>query len=613
MSKNKLKQTQAQNKDGLSFRECALDVREEGEEGAKVKTVYLSASSETPVLSGVNMNGSWIRAYEILDHSEGSIDFSRMKDGLIVQDTHYGDQIGLIRSPIVAEKKLGGLTEFCSGDRAQEIAQDSMNGLRRNTSVGYIPEPASYKLEGEINGIPVVRCMRWTPYEVSFVNVPADTGVGVNREQDEELTETQKTVERSEKEKNMNPKQMAELLKRANEFGVADKLGAIVEANGEFADAMRVLNDVIINAQREEVKVLKTAKPDMPVAGRSLAPIEATSTQKKAEREYSVFKAIRGLAGDKGVDFGYEREVSEEMAIQRGKSASGLIIPFGALAKRAFTVAGTSSASVSTDLLAGEFIDLLRTQSVLGAAGVRFLTGLVGNVAIPKMTAGATGYWVAEAVDVTGSQPTLGQVTGTPHTCGVMVDISRKLLQQSTPSAEMLVRDEITQRLIRTIQIATFAGTGSDGQPSAITSAAGINDITVTTGTPTYAQLLDFIGQIMADNAMADNQKWIGTGEVWAKLAATATNGAGSPLALDAATNKLIGRDYLTTEDVPVNSLWFGDWSTVAVGVWGNGLDITVDPNTLSASGGLRLVGLQDVDIMVRNGQALSYDLAVTS
>jgi len=137
--------------------------------------------------------------------------------------------------------------------------------------------------------------------------------------------------------------------------------------------------------------------------------------------------------------------------------------------------------------------------------------------------------------------------------------------------------------------------------------------VSVTTGTPTYAELLGFIGAIMADNALSDNQKWIGTGEVWAKLAATATNGAGSPLALDAATNKLIGRDYLTTEDVPANSLWFGDWSTVNIGVWGNGLDITVDTATLSSSGGLRLVGLQDVDIMVRNGAALAYDLAVTS
>ena len=128
-------------------------------------------------------------------------------------------------------------------------------------------------------------------------------------------------------------------------------------------------------------------------------------------------------------------------------------------------MSGTSSATVATNLMDSEFIDLLRTRSILGGLGVRFLPGLVGNVAIPKMTAGATGYWVTEASAITGSEPTLGQVTGTPHTAGVMVDISRLLLNQSTPAAEMITRDELIERLARTIQIAVFAGTGSDGQP----------------------------------------------------------------------------------------------------------------------------------------------------
>jgi HK97 family phage major capsid protein len=506
---------------------------------------------------------------------------------------------------------MGGEVEFCSGERACEIAEDAANGLRKNSSVGYMVDPSSYRSEGELNGYPLVRAMRWTPYEGSFVNVPADTRVGVGREL--EVKQMPSVADGKQGERTMNPKQMAELAKRANENGVSDKLAGIMETAETFEAAERALNDAIIVSQRAQIQSLKVVAPAKvdPVAQRTVAPV--IDVPNKEMRQYSVMKALRAIGGDKSVDAGFEREVSEELAKQRGKSASGIIVPFSALGKRAFTVAGTSSASVSTDLMANDFIDLLRTQSVLGAAGVRFMTGLVGNVAIPKMTAGATGYWVAEAGDITGSQPTMGQVTGTPHTCGVLVDISRKLLQQSTPSAEMLVRDEIMERIIRTIQIATFAGTGADGQPSAITNATGINDVSVTTGTPTYAELLGFIGAIMADNAMADNQKWIGTGEVWAKLAATATNGAGSPLALDAATNKLIGRDFLTTEDVPANSLWFGNWNTVTVGVWGNGLDITADTATLSSSGGLRLVGLQDVDIMVRNGQALAYDLAVTS
>ena len=110
-----------------------------------------------------------------------------------------------------------------------------------------------------------------------------------------------------------------------------------------------------------------------------------------------------------------------------------------------------------------------------------FLPGLVGNVALPKMTTGATGYWVAEAEDVTGSTPVLGQVQGTPHTAGALVDISRTLLIQSTPSAEELVRNEIVERVMRTVQAALFVGSGSDGQP---TGVKGTGTSILSIGTP---------------------------------------------------------------------------------------------------------------------------------
>jgi HK97 family phage major capsid protein len=321
----------------------------------------------------------------------------------------------------------------------------------------------------------------------------------------------------------------------------------------------------------------------------------------------------RSLAGMKS-DIGYEREVSEECAKLRGKPADGIIIPYNALMHRDFTVSGTSSASVATNLIAGEFIDLLRTQYVLGRLGVQFLPGLVGDVAIPKMTAGATGYWVAEGVDVTEREPTLGQVTGTPHTCGALVDISRKLINQSTPAAEDMVRNEILERVMRTVQIAVFAGTGADGQPSAITNATGINNPSVTQGTPTYAEIVNFIGSIMSDNAMADGQKWAMTGEVWAKLAATATNGAGSELLIPPSNpTVMIGRGIEVTEDLPANSLWLGNWRSVVVGIWGNGIDVAMTDSKLFASGGITLRALQDVDVMVRLGQALAYNTAVTA
>lgn len=582
-------------------------------DGAPV-SISMSVSSEEPVITGVYFNGQWIRAYEILDHAPGSVDMSRCKEGLVILDRHYGDQIGLMTCEL-KDKKLGGTVDFCAGDRAQNISSDAGKGLRRNVSVGYTVAPESYRLEGDKDGIPVVRAMSWMPYEASFEPVPADTTVGVNRAAQTPAT-TETTVRA--KETHMDPKEMAKLFERAAKYGIgADKVSALLADGKGRAE----LDALIVDKQeadgtavRAELTEIKTRKPDgTQVAATIVKPIGGTvEAQTQTLRRYSLMNVMRAFAGQK-VDIGFEREISDECAKLRSKAADGLIIPHAVLAKRDFTVAGTASASVATNLAPAEFIDLLRTQYVLGKLGVKFLTGLVGNIAIPKMTAGATGYWVAEGADITESTPTLGQVTGTPHTAGALVDVSRLMIQQSTPAAEEMIRNEIMERVMRTVQIAVFAGTGADGQPTAITAATGFNNPTVTQGTPTYAQLLDFPGSIMADSAQADSQKWLMTGEVWAKLAATATNGNGSPLALDPATGRLCGYGYEVTEDIPANSLYFGNWGSVVVGVWGNGVDVAVTDSKLFASGGITLRALQDVDVMVRLGQALAYNAAVTS
>lgn len=599
---------EARDAPDLLIRAATIEaIRSEGDAPASVR---MSVSSEEPVLTYAYFNEQWQRVLEILDHDPASIDMSRCKDGLVILDRHYGDQIGLM--PVeVTDKKMGGTVDFCTGSRAQEIAADAAKKLRRNVSVGYQVDPSSYRLEDTQDGIPVVRAMSWTPYEASFEPVPADTTVGVNR-----AAQPATAKPAAPQEKKMDPKDMARLFALAAQHGIdADKVQALV-ADGKGENEVRALivdkQAADLKASREEVAKLRDRKPNAPEANEPPA-INAPNVVVKQDRKYSVMNVLRSLIGVKA-DIGMEREISDEIAKERGKAATGIIIPHGALAKRDFTLSGTSSYTVATDLLAGEFIDLLRTKSVLGAAGVRFLTGLVGNVAIPKMTAGASGYWVAESGTITESQPTLGQVTGSPHTCGVMTDISRRLILQSTPSAEMLVRDEIIERIIRTVQIAVFAGTGADGEPSAITNATGINNPSVTQGTPTYAEILGFPGAIMTDNAEADGQKWIMTAEVWTKLAATMrTVTYGDIPVLDPVSKQCIGFPYLVTEDVPANSLWFGNWATVNVGVWGNGIDVNVDTATLSSSGGVRVVGLQDVDVMVRQGYALAYNTAVTS
>jgi len=598
----------------IRYREAAFEVRGEGDE----QSIRMSVSSEAPVLSYVYFNGEMQRAYEILDHAPGSVDMSRCKDGLVILDTHGGDQIGLL-SVELADRKMGGLVEFCTGARAQEIRQDAVRKLRRNTSVGYRVDADSYRLEGEQDGIPVVRAMSWMPYEASFVPVPADPSVGVGRAEAE--VNKQIAGQSGKETKKMEPKEMAGLFARAAKFGIeADKVQELIDDGKGRAelDAMIVekqAKDAEIakkdaEALRKEVEALKARKPE--AAQATKADIEAPAVVIGKDRKYSVMNVLRNLAGEKS-DVGFEMEISQELGRQRGKTPKGVIIPFSALSQRDLSVSGTLSATVATYLDSANFIDLLRTKYVIGQAGVTFMPGVVGNLSIPKMSAGATAYHVAEGSDITESAPTLANVTGSPHTIGALVDVTRRMLEQSTPAIEALVRTEIEERLMRGVQIAVFAGSGDSGQPSAITTAIGINNPSVTQGAPTYAELLGFPGSIMADNAEADGQKFIMTAKVWAKLAATLVGADGARTVLDPVSKTCIGFPYFTTEDVPANSLWFGDWSTVVVPFWGNGVEIASDNAKLFASGGITLRALLDYDVMVRQGAKLAYNTAVTT
>jgi len=52
--------------------------------------------------------------------------------------------------------------------------------------------------------------------------------------------------------------------------------------------------------------------------------------------------------------------------------------------------------------------------------------------------------------------------------------------------------------------------------------------------------------------------------------------------------------------------------SQLVIGLW-SGVDLTVDPYTNSTTGAVRIVALQDADIMCRNGQAFSYAANLTA
>jgi HK97 family phage major capsid protein len=633
--------------DGMQYREAAFDVRGEGD---AEKSVLMSISSETPVLTYAYYNGEYQRVFEVLDHGPGSVDLSRCRDGLVILDNHGGDQIGLM-AVSVADRKMSGAVEFCSGARAQEIRQDAIRKLRRNTSVGYRVNAESYRLEGEKDGIPVVRAMSWMPYEASFVAVPADTSVGVGRSEAEATSEkTNKGVQKMKTdERKLTAEDVVEVYRMARSFnmepGAADEHIRSDKSVEEFRALALKKAEEDLAAQRKEIEKAKTAVPEklerkVRSATDESAQIFGESENREIAKRYSIMNVVRHLdalrtGGKSNVDIGFELEVSAEMTKRSGKSAQGLYIPHTAniLMGRAdpFLKAGNGSNFVATNLLVGQLIDALRTKMILNTAGVTTLSGLTGDVAIPKGGT-ITGGWVsAENGAGTEGKPTVTQVTGTPKTASGWCDISRRLMIQSSIDAEAFVQNELVNTLARLIEVAALAGSNSGGQPKGLTGQPGVNTPSITANAPTRAQLLSFVENIMSDNADFDGMSWLMRPTGWALLANTiearGVNAAGETVppgstavggslmpeyVLDVKTKTMLGFPYHVSMNVPDHALFFGAWSQLVIGLW-SGVDLLVDPYTNSTSGATRIVALQDADIMCRHGQSFSYGAALTA
>ena len=117
---------------------------------------------------------------------------------------------------------------------------------------------------------------------------------------------------------------------------------------------------------------------------------------------------------------------------------------------------------------------------------------------------------------------------------------------------------------------------------------------------------------LASNNALRGNLHWAGASTALANMMSTprtVTYGDIMILEPNQAEWRLMGYPVHTTVycvSGSINKLFFGDWSSLVMGTWGNGLDLIVDPYTGSSAGTTRVVGLYLVDFCVRNPKSFA-------
>lgn len=164
------------------FREMEInEIRVVEGEGNERKFI-LSFSSELPY------KRYW--GSEILDHSEGCVDLSRINEiGCVLFNHHRDKVIGKIIRAWIEDGRGKAEIEFDTDEESEKIYKKVKNGTLKGVSVGYsvdVWEEVAVNTtssDGRFKG-PVSIAKRWTAFEISIVSVPADPTVGVGRQEE---------------------------------------------------------------------------------------------------------------------------------------------------------------------------------------------------------------------------------------------------------------------------------------------------------------------------------------------------------------------------------------------------------------------------------------------
>jgi len=592
----------------LVFRAAEADMVDEDD-----RRVRMSLSSEEPVERSFGL--------EVLRHTREAIDLSRMNSGHapLLLDHDMTKQIGVVERTYLdeADRRLRAVVRFGKSALAREVYDDVKDGIRSNVSIGYqIRQMEDKRSDGTV-GI-----SSWIPYEASIVSVPADAGVGVNRSAEivEPMIKDKETPKMSEVDQNEIREAAAEAAKRDFQKNASEIINLAVKHNRrDLAD--QAIGDGLSVAQFRAVLLdaIGEGKPLEQSAG-------AVDMSAKEERDYSFMKAVRGLVNGQGLK-GLEAEVSDEIAKRSGREARGFYAPDSFWSGKRDLTVGTATAGghlVGTDHLGDQFVDALRSRLVFNELGARFMTGLRGDVAIPKLATGVSAGFVAENGATSEVNAVFSQITMSPKSLGAFTDVSRLLMIQSDPSVEQIVRDDLLNAIAQKIEDVAIEGGGSN-EPTGITGTSGIGSVAIGTngGAIAWDDIVNLVKEVEIDNAAINGNTlaYLTNPKVKSLMASTAkVASTDSVMLLDAPWNSLYGYDLAVTNNVPsdltkgtgtaLSAMIFGDFSQLMMGFFSTP-DVLVDPYTAGSTGAVRIRVMQEMDVAVRHAQSFAACLDI--
>lgn len=252
---------------------------------------------------------------EILVHTPEAVDLSRLNNNAPLLFNHnFDNHLGVVCDARIDADNVGrALVKFSKhGTLANDVRNKVIEGTMEKISVGY--DIKEYHIDYAKGQLIVTK---WAPYELSFVTVPADDTVGLNRslntitvnleakrdmtkEQIEEIKEEQEPaqVEETPVEENKEPK-----VEETQERQVEEN-----EENENLEDGKVAEHPESVDDDSSTVREAEEVKEE-----REAAPVEEEKIEEVAERSEEDELEIREIARELNID---DEELKRALAIK---------------------------------------------------------------------------------------------------------------------------------------------------------------------------------------------------------------------------------------------------------------------------------------------------------
>ena len=165
-----------------------------------------------------------------------------------------------------------------------------------------------------------------------------------------------------------------------------------------------------------------------------------------------------------------------------------------------------------------DIIPLLLSKTAVLELGARRIPMPGGNLNMPKLTGGATSYYLGENSNATKSQQTFGNVKLSSKKLVTLVPVSNDLIRNASPEADAIVRDDMIQQMRLKIDYTAMYGDGTAYTPIGIKNGIATANITTATAAATLSADVPgtMIGLLMNANTPMISTGWIFNSRIWA-------------------------------------------------------------------------------------------------